>query len=215
MTIAREAVRPAAEAPPSGRRQFLIGVAAMAVAMAFTYAAGIVLGAVPYPPERVVDVVRTIIPGGLATATIETFKHWGLKALFIAVHVGLLALGGLGAVRIGAKPSPGRRARAAVAVTVGLFVASLALAVTAGGGMAWLALPVYGVAAYGFARVTSGVSLGRILEPEVRQGETPLDAMRRSRRSFLGRGIVLGGLALLAGSAVFRFLRREIGRAHV
>jgi hypothetical protein len=70
MTIAKEAVQATAEPAPSRRRQFLTGVVAMAAAMAFTYAAGIVLGAVPYPPERVVDVIRTIIPGGLATATI-------------------------------------------------------------------------------------------------------------------------------------------------
>jgi DMSO/TMAO reductase YedYZ molybdopterin-dependent catalytic subunit len=96
-----------------------------------------------------------------------------------------------------------------VAVTVGLFVTSLALAVTAGGGMAWLALPVYAVAAYGYARVTAGVSLGRILDPEVRQGETPLDAMRRSRRSFLGRGIALGGVVLLVGGGGLRFFRHR------
>jgi DMSO/TMAO reductase YedYZ molybdopterin-dependent catalytic subunit len=208
VTIAKEAVQATAEPAPSRRRQFLIGVAAMAAAMAFTYVSGIVLGAVPYPPERVVDVVRTIIPGGLATATIESFKHWGLRALFIAVHAGLLLLGGLGAARLGAIPSPGRRARAAVAVTVGLFVASLVLAVTAGGGMAWPALLVYAVAAFGYARVSAGVSLGRMLEPEVREGETPLDAMRRSRRSFLGRGVALGGLALLGGAGVSKFLRR-------
>lgn len=208
MTIAKEVVRRSAEVPPSARRRFLTGTAAMAGAMAFAYVAGIVLGAVPYPPGRVVDVIRTIIPGGLATATIETFQHWGLRALFFAVHIGLLLLGGFGAVRLGAIESPGRRARAGAAVMVGLFVVSVVLAVTAGGGMAWLALPVYGVVAFGYARVAGGVSLGRVLEPEVRDGETPLDAMRRSRRSFLGRGIALGGVALLVGSGAVRFLRR-------
>jgi DMSO/TMAO reductase YedYZ molybdopterin-dependent catalytic subunit len=208
MTIATEDVRPATGAMPSRRRPFLVGVAAMAGAMAFTYAGGIVLGAVPYPPERVVDIIRTVIPGGLATATIETFQHWGLRALFIAVHAGLLLLGGYGALRLASIPAPGRRARVAVAVMVGLFVASLVLAVTAGGGMAWPALLVYAVASYGYTRISAGVSLGRMLEPEVRTGETPLDAMRRSRRGFLGWGVALGGLALLAGAGVARFVRR-------
>ncbi|MFN2593085.1 MAG: molybdopterin-dependent oxidoreductase [Candidatus Dormibacteria bacterium] len=208
MTIATEDVRPATGATPSGRRHFLIGVAAMAGAMAFTYAGGIVLGAVPYPPGRVVDVIRTVIPGGLATATIETFQHWGLRALFIAVHAGLLLLAGYGARRLASIPAPGRRARVAAVVAAGLFGVSLVLAVTAGGGMAWPALLVYGVASYGYARISAGVSLGRILEPEVREGETPLDAMRRSRRSFLGRGIALGGVALLLGVGISKLLRR-------
>src|SRR2546430_10623570 len=38
-----------------------------------------------------------------ATATIETFQHWGLRALFIAVHAGLLLLGGYGALRLDRK----------------------------------------------------------------------------------------------------------------
>src|SRR3989440_10561539 len=135
MTIATEDVRPATGSMPSRRRPFLIGVAAMAGAMAFTYAGGIVLGAVPYPPERVVDIIRTIIPGGLATATIETFQHWGLRALFIAVHAGLLLLGGYGGLRLPSIPAPGRPARVAVAVLVGLFWASLVLAWTPRG---WL-----------------------------------------------------------------------------
>src|SRR5262249_1614120 len=97
---------------------------------------------------------------------------------------------------------------AAAGVATGLFVVSLVLAATAGGGMAWPALLVYGVASYGYARIGAGVSLGRMLEPEVRQGETPLDAMRRSRRSFLGRGVAFGGLALLLGVGVSKFLRR-------
>ena len=143
MTIATEDVRPSTGPMASRRRAFLIGVAAMAGAMVFTYAGGVVLGAIPYPPERVVDIIRTVIPGGLATATIETFQHWGLRALFIGVHAGLLLLGGYGAVRLTAISTPGRRARVAVAVMVGLFVASVVLGVTAGGGMSWPALLVY------------------------------------------------------------------------
>lgn len=208
MTSTREAVRTTARSPQPPTRTFLIGAAAMAVALGFTYAAGVVLGAIPYPAARVQDVIVRITPGGLATAAIDQFHHWAMRLLAIAIHAGLLALGGYVAVRLQRVASPPRRARAAVAVTVALFAVCLLLALTAGGGMAWPALLVYAIAAYGFARVAGGVSLGRVMEPEVRTGETPLDAMRRSRRSLLGRGVVLGGLALLVGGGALRFFRR-------
>ncbi len=209
MTSTREAVRARAPGSSPSRRNFLIGVAAMAGALAFAYAAGVVLGAVPYPPARVQDVLVRITPGDIATAAIDQFHHWAMRLLALVVHAGLLVLGGYAAVRLRRIPTPAGRARAARGVTVALFALCLLLAFTAGGGMAWPALLVYAVAAYGFARVSAGVSLGRILEPEVREGETPLDAMRRSRRSFLGRGVALGGLALLVGGGAFRFFRRS------
>ena len=191
------------------RRRFLIGVAAMAGALAFTYLAGVVLGAIPYPAVRVQDVIRSITPGSVATGAIEGFSHWAQRLLAIAIHLCLLVLGGYIASRFAGPDSPARKARAAIAVAVSLFVLCVSLAVTAGGGMAWLAIVVYAVAAYGYARIASGVPFGRALEPEVRTGETPLDAMRRSRRSFVGRTLAFGGVALLGAGAVVRFIRRS------
>ena len=209
MTTTREDVRAEPAHGPSWTRPFLIGAGAMALALAVTYVAGIVLGAIPYPAARVQDLIVRLTPGGLATAAIDRFHHWAMRLLAVGVHAGALALGGYVAVRLASVASPPRRARLGLLVAGVLFGIALALAFTAGGGVSWPAIPVYAVVAYAYARLSAGVNFGRAFEPEVRRGETPLDAMRRSRRSFLGRGLTLGGLAILVGAGAVRLIRRS------
>src|SRR5207244_10280191 len=95
-----------------------------------------------------------------------------------------------------------------------LFLTSVALALT-GGGMSWPAFIVYAVAAYGFGWVASGVPFGTALEPEVRQGETPLDAMRRSRRRFVSRTLAVGALVALAAGGAVRLASRRSPRVAI
>lgn len=181
----------------------------MAGALAFTYAMGIVLGAVPYPPAALQDLVVRVAPGGLATAAIDTFQHWAMRLLAIGIHLGLLGLGGYVGSLFATEERPRVRARAALAVALSLFVLACALALTGQAGTSWPAFLVYAVVAYGYARIASGTSLGRIADPQVREGETPLDAMRRSRRRFLGRGVVIGGVAVLGGGGLLRLLLKR------
>ncbi|HMC78989.1 MAG TPA: molybdopterin-dependent oxidoreductase, partial [Acidimicrobiia bacterium] len=195
-------------------RRFAVGVAAMGVALALTYAAGLVLGAVPYPPAALQDLLVRIAPGNLATGAIEHLGHWAMRLLAIGLHLGVLLAGGWIAAALAGETSFARKARAGLAVTAALFLASVALGLT-GGGMSLPAFIVYAIAAYGFGRIASGVPFGRALEPEVRQGETPLDAMRRSRRRFVSRTLAAGGLIVLAAGGALRLVFKRPPRVAI
>ena len=190
-------------------RRFVIGAGAMALCLAFTYAARVVLGAVPYPPEIIQDVLRTLAPGKLDQAAIRGLQHWAQRLLFIGVHLALLALGGYVATLFARGDSPPRQARMALVVAAALFAGASILALAGTEGSAWPAFIVYAVAALGYARLASGTPLLRVVDPEVRRGETPLDAMRRSRRSFLGRSAVVGGVVLVFGGGLAKGLIRR------
>lgn len=191
------------------RRRFLIGVAAMAACLAFTFAGRVILGSVPYPPEIIQDILRTIAPGKLDQAAIRGLQHWAQKLLFIGIHVALLAIGGYVATLFARTASPPRNARTSLAVAAFLFVAASALAVAGDEGSSWPAFIVYGVAALGYARLASGTPFNRVVDPELRSGETPLDAIRRSRRSFLGRAAVVSGVVVVFGGALAKSLFRK------
>jgi DMSO/TMAO reductase YedYZ molybdopterin-dependent catalytic subunit len=193
---------------PLGRR-FAIGVGAMAVALAFTYAARVVLGAVPYPPEIIQDILRTIAPGKLDQAAIRGLQHWAQRLLFIGIHIALLGLGGYFATLFAGPDSPPRLARKALGVAAIFFLAATILALAGDEGSSWPAFLVYAGAALGYARLASGTPYLRVVDPEVRSGEMPLDAIRRSRRSFLGRSAVVAGVVLVFGGALVKSLMRR------
>lgn len=206
-----QALRARTQPPATNQRlrRFLIGAGAMAGALAFTFAARVVMGAIPYPPASIQDIIRTVTPGGLDTAAINTFQHWAMRLLAIAIHLALLGLGGYVATVFAKEPSPPRRARMAIIVAAVAFLVASLLALTGTGGTSWPAFFAYAIAAFGYARIASGTSLMRVVDPQVRTGETPLDAIRRSRRSFLGRAAAVGGLVVVGAGGAWRIFGKK------
>lgn len=188
------------------RNSLARGAAACGSALAVIYAGGAVVGSVPYPPAVIADYLVRAAPGDFATRMIEVLGTWALRLLFWGVNFALVVAFGLLATFIDrpTDPRPPRaRARLASGAAAVALMVSIGLALVSPTGSSALALVVYAVAAYIFARILAGVKLGAAMEPEVREGETPLDAMSRSRRKFLVRvlaaigGFVVGGLATL------------------
>jgi DMSO/TMAO reductase YedYZ molybdopterin-dependent catalytic subunit len=189
---------------PSGG--WLRGAGALALALVIIYAAGGFLGAVPYPPAAIAQVIIKATPGDFATRMIEALGHWAMRLLAVGVHLGALAAGGAaGAFADRAQSLGGRARRALGAAGLLLVVASLA-ALGAPGGLSVFTLLAYLAGAYAFARVCAGARLSAALEVEARDDETPLDAIRRSRRRFLVRtGAAVAGF-LVGGAATLRFI---------
>lgn len=199
------------EEAPSGRglRRFAIGSAAMAGCLLLTFIARVVLGAIPYPPQIIQDVLRTAMPGKLDQEAIRGLQHWAQRLLFIGVNVGVIALGGYVATLFTPDQTARRRAGKALIAAAVLFVGSTVLALAGNEGASWPAFLLYGIDAFLYARFASGTRLFSVLEPSVRTGEMPLDAIRRSRRSFLGRSAVVGAVAILFSGALFKSLVRK------
>jgi DMSO/TMAO reductase YedYZ molybdopterin-dependent catalytic subunit len=187
-------------------RRFGIGAGAMAVSLAITYLGGLLLGAIPYPPEIVQDILRTLAPGTLDQAAIRGLQHWAQRLLFIGIHAALLGIGGYVATLLAEAATPRRRARRALGAAAAMFAGATVLALAGNEGSSWPAFPVYAVAAFAYARLASGTPVTRVADAEVRAGETPLDALRRSRRSFLGRSAVAGAVVLLLGGGALKNL---------
>ncbi|MGH2717296.1 MAG: molybdopterin-dependent oxidoreductase, partial [Actinomycetota bacterium] len=207
--------RPPAPAIPPKLRRYAIGSAAMAGCLLFTFLARLFFGAIPYPPQIVQDVLRTVMPGKLDQAAIRGLQHWAQRLLFIGVNVAVIAIGGYVATLFTAAQTAQRRARNALIVAGTLFVASSILALAGNEGASWPAFPVYALDAFVYARLASGTPMFRVLEPRVRTGEMPLDAIRRSRRSFLGRSAVIGGIAVLFGGALIKSLMRKTQKVSI
>lgn len=201
--------RPAPPPASPKLRRFAIGSAAMAGCLLLTYIGRLFLGAIPYPPQIIQDVLRTVMPGKLDQAAIRGLQHWAQRLLFIGVNLAVIAAGGYLATLFTADQTPRRRARNALIVAGALFAVSSVLALTGNEGASWPAFLIYGVDGFVFARFASGTPLFRVLEPALRNGEMPLDAIRRSRRSFLGRSAVIGGIAVLFGGALVKSLMRK------
>jgi len=201
--------RPMPSPAASRLRRFGIGAAAMAGCLLLTFAARQFLGAVPYPPQIIQDVLRTVMPGKLDQAAIRGLQHWAQRLLFIGVNLAVIAAGGYIATLFRPDQTPHRRARNAVIVAGVLFGVSTILALAGNEGFSWPAFPVYAIDGFLYARFASGTPLSRVLDPSVRTGEMPLDAIRRSRRSFLGRSAVIGGIAVLFGGVLIKTLMRK------
>lgn len=194
-----------------GGRVWLLGVVSMAAALAIIYAAGALFGGVPYPPATVASTIIRLTPGDLATAFIERLQHLAMILLGIFVHAGALALGAVAGGFVRKARTSRTRARIALLTGAGLLGIATLLGVIGSEAVSILALVVYGIAALVFARLLNDGPLMAGLEPSLKPGETPLDAMRGSRRRFVTRtAAVIGGLVVV-GFGALRFSSRKKG----
>lgn len=186
------------------------GAAGMALGLLVIYAAGAFLHAIPYPPARLAALLVALVPGDVATASIERLGHWAMRALAAGVHLGALALGGWLALMAGRAHTPGRTARRVLAAGAALLGAALLLGLT-GEGISVFAPVAYLAGAAVYARLAAGVPVLRTaLRPEARPGEMPLDAIQRSRRRFLVRTAAAVGGGVVGGAATLRFLTGKL-----
>ena len=194
-------------------RAFLRGMIATGIALILIYASGALLGSIPYPPAVIAGYIVRGTPGDFATRMIEALGLWAQRSLFIGIHVGLLAMTGFVARAID-RPNdprtPRSRARLALGISAAIFLGNLGLALVSPTGSSAMVLVVYAVAAFAFSRILGGVKLRSAFEPEVREGETPLDAMQRSRRRFLIRVLAAVGGLIIGGLATLRFFSSDI-----
>lgn len=183
----------------------------MGAALLLVYAADVLIEPVPYPPVRIAALLIAITPGDFATAMIERLGHGAIRTLAVLTNAGTVAFGGyLGIVVAGAQGPP-RSARRALIAGFGLWLAAMGLALTAPEGFSPTALAAYPIAAYGFARIVARRPLSAAFAPDLREGEMPLDAVRRSRRRFLVRLAAAVGGFVVGGAAVARFAGRSGG----
>ena len=195
-------------------RAFWKGASGAALALGVIYAVSIVVPAVVYPPSRLAEVIRNHTPGGLATRAIEQgvriahltglkfLEHAALKGLAIFSHLLILAAGGIAAIAITRGATPVNKSRRGLAAGISALAGALLLSITAGQGLGGISILTYTVAAFIFASTATANPIFNILEPKVAEGETPLDAMRRSRRRFLRRGAAAAGGLLVGGALV-------------
>ncbi|HEU5004221.1 MAG TPA: molybdopterin-dependent oxidoreductase [Actinomycetota bacterium] len=195
--------------------RFGLGAGGMALALALTYVVRRLLGAVPYPPAIIQDVLRTLAPGKLDQVAIRGLQHWAQRLLYLGIHLALLAVAGYLATLFAPVTSPPRRARWGIALGGALFAAASILALAGDEGSSWYAFVVYLFAAYLYARLACGTGFLTVLDPEIKGEESPLDAIRRSRRSFLGRGAVAAGVVLLGGGALVKALFKRTAKVTI
>lgn len=181
----------------------------MAIALAIIYFAHLILGAVPYPPDRFGMLIVQATPGDIATRTIETLGHWGLRALAIVVHAGALLLGSAAGLLVARVDAGEQRSRRALGLGVLFLIGSWLLALTGAEGAPLTAVVMYAVAGAAAARVLAGVPLSSALQPKIHEGQTPLDAISASRRTFIFRAVVAVGSVFAAGSIIARLFRRS------
>lgn len=182
----------------------------MGAGLLLIYAAGALVRAVPYPPARIAALVIAITPGDFATAMIERLGHGAIATLAVVTNLGTLAFGGYLGVLVAGAPTPNGRARRALAVGAALWLAAMGLAISAPEGFSTAALAVYPIAAYVCARILSTAPFSAALRPDLREGETPLDATRRSRRRFVIRLAAAAGGFVVGGATIWRLGRRGL-----
>ena len=187
----------------------VLGGISMAIALAMTYAGGFLLGGVPYPPAGLASIIIRSTPGDLVTAFIERLQHWAMILLGVAVHAGVIGLGAVMSSVVHRAAGPSRKARRALASAALLFVLASGFALLAPEAFSISAIAVYAISAAVFARLVAEVPLLSVLDPELRAGETPLDAMRSSRRRFIVGALGAAGGLVVGGLAVSRFLSRK------
>ncbi|HLF69411.1 MAG TPA: molybdopterin-dependent oxidoreductase, partial [Actinomycetota bacterium] len=184
-------------------KRFFAGVAAAAVGLGIVYAISTLFPVVPYPPVALAGILRDAAPGGVATALIEGLKHTAKSLLSLLVHIGILASVGGAGLWVSAVRESTRRARRAAAVGAATALFQIGLVAISPEHFGVLAVITYLGAAYFVGRVLSGSSLAVGFRRQVRDGETPLDAIQRSRRRFIVRalsavvGVIAGGAAML------------------
>lgn len=164
---------------------------------------------VSYPPARIAALVVDAVPGNFATFMIESLGTWALRGLGIGVNVVTVVAGGLMGILVNRGAGSANRARRALAIGAVMFAGAAALSAGDVGGLTLVGVVSYVVASLVFAKACLDSPLLAAIEPgDMAQGETPLDAILRSRRRFVVRGLWIFGL--LAGGGVLRaFLARR------
>lgn len=182
--------------------------------MGVIYAIALVVPAVTYPPSRLADLIRNYTPGGLATKAIEAgvriahltglkfVEHAALRGLAIFSQLLTVVLGGLTAIAIARGTTPVNKSRRGLGAGLFVLAGACVLALTGGQGLGAITLFTYTAAAFIFAGTATPGSIFSVIDPKVGEGETPLDALRRSRRRFLRRGAAATGGLLVAGAVV-------------
>lgn len=188
----------------------------MALTLVFLYLIHSFAPMVAPPANRLAGLIRDGTPGRLATAAIEGsvslsnktglgfLEHAALAALSVVSHLVFLAAGGIAALVIGAAGSEVRAARRGLAATALAFLLFCLLGARPQG-LGVFSVVVYAGGAFAFGRTAAARSLFRIAGPKLRSDETPLDALRRSRRRFLRRAAIGLGGAVAGGAFIRRF----------
>lgn len=193
----------------------------MAAVLSLVFLVHTVVSRATYPPSSLAALIRDRTPGGLSTSAIEAgvrlaektglefLEHAALGALAIAAHLVFLAGGGMAALAIWAEKRPVGRARRGLFAAAVVLIFLCLLAASQPEGLGPFALGLYAACAATFASLTAKTSVFRIYEPNIKGTESPLDALRRSRRRFLRRSsAALGGVA--AGAAFTKlYLQRD------
>jgi DMSO/TMAO reductase YedYZ molybdopterin-dependent catalytic subunit len=203
----------ASAAPPTGierrafRARFWRGVLAMGSALLIVYTAQTLFPLVSFPPVRVADLLIKAAPGRVATFFIEALGKGAIRTLAIGVNLGALAAGGALGIFIGKAQGAAPKARRALAVALAVFGVSMLLGIGTPGAGSLTAALAYAAGALLFAKIAAEVPLLSAIEPKKVEGdETPLDAVLRSRRSFIVRtGLLVA--ALVGGGGIWRVLR--------
>jgi len=188
---------------------FLKGAVAMIGGLIVIHLVASMFPLVVYPPSRLGALIRDNTPGGLATKAIEQgvrlsrasglkfLEHAALQGLSILVQAAFVAIAGAAAVYSEKGLLPSQKAWRALGFALMFFAGACLLAATSESGLPIVSIASYAAAAYLVARLVSPVSLASVLEPKITGAETPLDAIRRSRRRFLKRSAgAVGGVAI-------------------
>ena len=187
----------------------------MGAAMLLVYVTRSILPGVSYPPARVASLLVALVPGDFATLMIERLGPFALRGVALGIHLAAVVVGGAAAGWILGADSDSVKARRAVGVAAAMVVFSVLLAAGDAGGLSAPAVVIYLGAGLLFAKSTlDSPLLAAVERNRVEPGETPLDAMNRSRRTFVARAAwAVGGL--LAGGSLLRAILARRGRAGV
>ncbi|MFN2611098.1 MAG: molybdopterin-dependent oxidoreductase [Actinomycetota bacterium] len=192
----------------------------MVLALILIYMVATLLPLVAYPPSRLAAFLRDHTPGNLATKAIETgvhvsrkfhmkfLEHAALAGLGVSVHIGTVIAGGFAAIAINRPAIPKAKARRALFVLVGGFAIISLLALGSAESLNIPTIITYLIAATVFARASSDAGFGAFFEPDIKEGEMPLDAIRRSRRRFL-RGTLAAVVGFVVGGLLVSKSRRS------
>jgi len=191
------------------KRQFLAGSAGMLVALSMLFAVNSFFPGVYFPPARIAAVIAAATPGDLATQMIELMGHWALRLMSVSVVIGMSAAAGIASIPLTRFKSNSVKARVGLLLGALFFVAASIAAAFSPEGLRVSSVIAYMGAGLLFARMAAGNPLMDALEPKLHEEQTPLDAIRSSRRTFLRRGLILVGGMLVGGAAMFRFIGRK------
>jgi DMSO/TMAO reductase YedYZ molybdopterin-dependent catalytic subunit len=189
------------------RTSFVLGTAAMAVALAVLGLVHVVQASFPFPPLGLAQRLLRLVPGPVAVYFIDLLGHWALRLFAVGFTVGSLLAGGAVAVLV-ARAGVANRTRAAWLAGGVLGLAAL------GGYRAQPGAPsllVYGVvvavAAGAYVSVLTG-AIGRLERDPV---PAPASGLGRTRRELLRAAA--GAAGLLATGFAIRRLTGGIGDA--